>query len=257
MNRINQAFEKDRLLNVYFTAGYPGLNDTLPIARALEAGGADLIEIGLPFSDPIADGPTIQASSTQALKNGMNLKLLFDQLAQLRQHISIPVLLMGYINPLLQFGFERFCEKCHEVGVDGLIVPDLPMYEYEELYMEVFDRNDLYNVLLISPQTSEDRIRKIDAISKGFIYMVSSASITGAKNGISEEQIMYFQRVQAMNLNNKRMIGFGISDHETFEIACRHADGAIVGSAFINQLTKDSSEPAIRDFIHQLKFKRA
>lgn len=255
MNRIDQSFieKKNHLLNVYFTAGYPHLEDTLSIAKSLEEGGADLIEIGLPFSDPVADGPTIQESSTIALKNGMTLEVLFDQLQTLRNEVTVPVLLMGYVNPVLQFGFERFCQKCQEVGVDGLILPDLPMYEYEEMYKDVLEKYGLYNVFLITPQTSDERIQKIDALSKGFIYMVSSASITGAKSGISPLQIQYFKRVNAFGLKTRRMIGFGISDHETFSKACEYADGAIVGSAFIKQLERDSSAEAIHKFVTQLK----
>ncbi|MBR10905.1 MAG: tryptophan synthase subunit alpha [Rickettsiales bacterium] len=255
MNRIDQAFidKKDRLLNVYFTAGYPNLEDTLSIAKALDEGGADLIEIGLPFSDPVADGPTIQASSTIALDNGMTLKKLFDQLATLREHVSVPVLLMGYINPVLQYGFEAFCAKCAEVGIDGLILPDLPMYEYEEMYQSVLEKYGLYNVFLITPQTSEERIKKIDSLSKGFIYMVSSASTTGAKSGISTEQISYFQKINSMGLNNKRLIGFGISDNESFSKACEYADGAIIGSAFIKLLEEDSSPENIKNYIQQVK----
>ncbi|HCX23624.1 MAG: tryptophan synthase subunit alpha [Flammeovirgaceae bacterium] len=255
MNRIDQAFidKKDRLLNVYFTAGYPNLDDTLSIAKALDEGGADLIEIGLPFSDPVADGPTIQASSTVALDNGMTLKKLFDQLATLREHVSVPVLLMGYINPVLQYGFEAFCAKCAEVGIDGLILPDLPMYEYEEMYQSVLEKYGLYNVFLITPQTSEERIQKIDSLSKGFIYMVSSASTTGAKSGISTEQISYFQKINSMGLKNKRLIGFGISDNESFSKACEFADGAIIGSAFIKLLEENSSSENIKNYIQQVK----
>lgn len=255
MNRIDQSFidKKERLLNVYFTAGYPEVDDTLSIAKALDEGGADLIEIGLPFSDPVADGPTIQASSTKALENGMTLKKLFEQLKDLRKHVNAPVLLMGYINPVLQYGFEAFCAKCQEVGIDGLILPDLPMYEYEELYKDVLEKYGLYNVFLITPQTSEDRIRKIDEISKGFIYMVSSASTTGAKSGISTEQIAYFQKIKALELKNKRLIGFGISDNESFSKACEYADGAIIGSAFIKLLESDPSPEYIKAYIKQVK----
>lgn len=255
MNRIDQAFidKKEQLLNVYFTAGYPALGDTLSIAKNLEAGGADLLEIGIPFSDPVADGPTIQASSTTALESGMTLEVLFEQLQKLREEVSVPVLLMGYINPVLQFGFERFCQKCQEVSIDGLILPDLPMYEYEEMYKEILEKYGLYNVFLITPQTSDERIRKIDDLSKGFIYMVSSASITGAKSGISPLQIQYFQRIKALELKNKRLIGFGISNYETFLKACEYADGAIVGSAFIKQLEQDASAEGIRQFVKNLK----
>lgn len=255
MNRIDQAFidKKEQLLNVYFTAGFPNLEDTLSIAKALDAGGADLIEIGLPFSDPVADGPTIQESSTKALANGMTLNRLFEQLEDLRKEVSVPVLLMGYINPVLQYGFEKFCAKCAEVGIDGLILPDLPMYEYEELYKDVLEKYGLYNVFLITPQTSEERVQKIDELSKGFIYMVSSASTTGAKKGISTEQIDYFQKIQSMNLKNKRLIGFGISDNESFSKACQYADGAIIGSAFIKLLEEDSSAENIKNYIQGVK----
>ncbi|MEQ8472283.1 MAG: tryptophan synthase subunit alpha [Marinoscillum sp.] len=255
MNRIDQAFinKKNRLLNVYFTAGYPHLEDTLSIARALDESGADLIEIGLPFSDPVADGPTIQASSTAALANGMTLKKLFEQLKDLRNQVSVPVLLMGYVNPVLQYGFENFCAKCQEVGIDGLILPDLPMYEYEELYKDTLEKHGLYNVFLITPQTSEERIRKIDELSKGFIYMVSSASTTGAKTGISNDQISYFEKINGFKLRNKRLIGFGISDNESFSKACEYADGAIIGSAFIKLLEGDTSSVAIKNYIKQVK----
>ncbi|RED97462.1 tryptophan synthase subunit alpha [Marinoscillum furvescens] len=255
MNRIDQAFKEkgNQLLNVYFTAGYPALEDTLPIAKALNDGGVDLIEIGLPFSDPVADGPTIQESSTQALANGMTISRLFEQLQDLRPQVDVPVLLMGYINPVLQYGFERFCARCQEVGVDGLILPDLPMYEYEELYKDVLEKYGLYNVFLITPQTSDERIRKIDELSKGFIYMVSSASTTGAKSGITNEQIAYFERIKSLQLANKRLIGFGISNNESFEKACEFADGAIVGSAFIKQIANDSSAAAIQSFVKNIK----
>jgi len=255
MNRIDQAFidKKKDLLNVYFTAGYPNMNDTLEIAKSIEKGGADLIEIGIPFSDPVADGPTIQESSTRALESGMTLKLLFEQLKDLRKNVTLPVLLMGYINPVLQYGFESFCQKCQKVGVDGLILPDLPMYEYEEMYKDVLEKYGLYNVFLITPQTSEERIRKIDELSKGFIYMVSSASTTGAKSGISDEQIEYFERVKAMQLKNKLLIGFGISNHETFSKACSYADGAIIGSAFVKLVTEDASSENIQQYIQSVK----
>lgn len=259
MNRIDQAFEKQKkhLLNVYYTAGYPNLGDTLQVAKSLQAGGADLIEIGLPFSDPVADGPTIQESSTRALQNGMNLKLLFDQLSDLRNEVTVPVLLMGYINPVLQYGFEAFCKECQRVGIDGLILPDLPMYEYEELYQDMLEKYGLYNVFLITPQTSEERIRKIDELSKGFIYMVSSASTTGAKTGISAQQVDYFQRIRSMQLGNKLLIGFGISSHESFSKACEYADGAIVGSAFIKLLQEDASPENIRQYIQSIKNPKA
>ena len=255
MNRIDKIFEdRERdLLNVYFTAGYPETGDTLRIATALDQHGADLIEIGIPFSDPVADGPTIQESSETALANGMTLALLLEQLAGLRERVSVPVLLMGYINPVLQYGFENFCQKCQEVGIDGLILPDLPMYEYQTHYKALLARYGLYNIFLISPQTGEERIREIDDHSQGFIYMVSSAAITGAKSDISSTQEAYFQRVKDMNLKRNLLIGFGISSHETFSKACKYADGAIIGSAFIRQLANDSSESAIKNFITNIK----
>lgn len=255
MNRIDKVFseKKENLLNIYFTAGYPQLEDTKRIAAALDAGGVDLIEIGLPFSDPIADGPTIQESSEKALSNGMSLKVLFSQLKDIRQEVKVPILLMGYLNPILQFGLKEFCEHCQEVGIDGLIIPDLPMLEYKSEYKKVLDAHGLYNIFLISPQTEEKRIREIDDYSEGFIYMVSSASITGAKSSISDVQIDYFQRVRSMNLRKNLMIGFGISNHATFSKACEYSNGAIVGSAFIKQLTTDSSEKGIKTFITTLK----
>ncbi|NVJ64785.1 MAG: tryptophan synthase subunit alpha [Flavobacteriaceae bacterium] len=241
MNRIEKLFQAkpNRVLNVYFTAGYPKLDDTVSILKALEASGADLIEIGIPFSDPVADGPTIQASNDVALKNGMTLKLLMEQLKDIRSQVSVPIVLMGYINPIVQYGIERFCEDCAERGIDGLILPDLPMFEYMEVYKPMFEKSGLLNIFLITPQTSEARIKEIDNNSSGFIYMVSSASTTGAKTGISEEQEAYFKRVNAMGLKNPRLIGFGISNKETFDKACENANGAIIGSAFIKVLAQE------------------
>lgn len=237
-NRIIRLFEqkRERILSVYFTAGFPQLNDTVPVIHALQEAGADIVEIGIPYSDPVADGPTIQASNTKALKNGMNIHLLFEQLGNIRESVGIPLILMGYINPILQFGLENFCRKCEEVGVDGLILPDLPMAEYLDDYKAAFEKYGLKNVFLITPQTSESRIREIDNNTDGFIYMVSSASITGAKSDISEEQVAYFQRVGNMGLKNPRLIGFGISNRNTFDKACAYANGAIIGSAFIKVL---------------------
>lgn len=255
-NRIDSLFQdnKERILNVYFTAGYPKLQDTVTILKALQKGGADLIEIGLPYSDPVADGPTIQASNQQALNGGMTMKLLFEQLKEVRAEVSVPLVLMGYFNPVLQFGIERFCQKCAEVGVDGLILPDLPMYEYREFYQPIFYKYGLHNIFLISPQTSEERVREIDEHSSGFIYMVSSASITGAKKGITDDQICYFERIENMKLRNPRLIGFGISDKETFDLASRYANGAIIGSAFINLLTKSENlEKDIIQFVRSIK----
>src|SRR5690554_1985729 len=198
MNRIDKLFKEksNNILSIYFTAGYPKLNDTLPIVKAVEEAGADIIEIGVPYSDPVADGPTIQDSNKQALDNGMTMKLLFSQIQDMRKEINIPVILMGYLNPIIQFGMEAFCKKCKDVGVDGIIVPDLPMRQYLDEYKELFDAYDLRNTFLISPQTSEKRIREIDEFSDGFIYMVSSHSITGAKSGITQAQIDYFSAVK-------------------------------------------------------------
>ena len=209
MNRIQYLFntKKERVLSIYFTAGFPALEDTLPIMEAIQAGGADIIEIGVPYSDPIADGPTIQDSNLIALENGMSLKKLFDQLKGFRAKIHLPVVLMGYLNPIMQYGMEDFCKKCKEVGVDGLILPDLPMQQYQDEFKELFEGYGLFNTFLISPQTSEKRIPQIHQNSNGFIYMVSPHSITGARTGISEEQIAYFERVKAMNLKNPGLIG--------------------------------------------------
>ena len=256
MNRIHYLFntKQDRVLSIYFTAGFPKLEDTIPVMEAIEAGGADIIEIGIPYSDPIADGPTIQDSNMIALENGMSMKKLFEQLKGFRARVHLPVVLMGYLNPIIQFGMEEFCKKCKEVGVDGLIVPDLPMQQYLDEYKSLFDSYGLVNTFLISPQTSEKRIREIDENTDGFIYMVSSHSITGAKADISEEQIAYFERVQAMNLKNPRLIGFGISDAQTFTTASQYSNGAIIGSAFIKKI-KDSQNLSqdIQDYLRAVK----
>ncbi len=254
MNRIDQTFkEKKDILNVYFTAGYPNLDDTIRMASVLEKAGADMLEIGMPFSDPVADGPTIQDSSQKALENGMTIVKLFEQLVTLRDHVSIPVLLMGYVNPIIQFGMDRFCDKCAEVGVDGVIIPDLPMQEYLEFYRETFKEKGIHNIFLISPNTSEERIRLIDKESNGFIYVVSSSSITGAKKGIQKGQLEYYQRIQSMNLKNPQLIGFGISNKETFDTVCIYSNGAIIGSAFIRQLNEDASEEAVVEFVKEIK----
>lgn len=256
MNRIDKLFKEksNNILSIYFTAGYPKLNDTLPIMKAVEEAGADIIEIGVPYSDPVADGPTIQESNKQALDNGMTMKLLFSQIQDMRKEIDIPVILMGYLNPIIQFGMEAFCKKCKEVGVDGIIVPDLPMRQYLDEYKELFDGYDLRNTFLISPQTSEKRIREIDEFSDGFIYMVSSHSITGAKSGITQAQIDYFSAVKQMNLKNPRLIGFGISDHDSFAKASSYSNGAIIGSAFIKVLERaDNLTEDIKNYIRGIK----
>jgi tryptophan synthase alpha chain len=240
---------------VYFTAGFPNLNDTVPVLRGLQAAGVDLIEIGMPYSDPVADGETIQQSNGKSLGNGMSLKTLFTQLANCRQEgITVPILLMGYINPVLQFGVENFCRKCQEVGVDGVILPDLPLDLFLAEYADTFREYGILNVHLITPQTSESRIRLIDEESEGFIYMVSSASITGSIKGVSDTMETYFKRIQAMNLRNPRLIGFGINNHETFDMASQYANGAIVGSAFIRHLDEQGTSPdSIRAFVQTIR----
>lgn len=251
MNRINQLFQdkNNNILSIYYTAGYPNLGDTLTIARALEAAGADMLEIGFPYSDPVADGPVIQASSKKALDNGMNLNILFEQLKDLRKFLKIPVLLMGYVNPLLQYGVENFCKACAEVGVDGLIVPDLPMVEYEEFYKDTFQQYGISNVFLITPQTTAERIHKIDALTNGFIYMVSSSATTGTNLSLSQVTEDYFSRVASMKLKNPAMIGFGISDQPSFDKACQYANGAIIGTAFVRAIENGDLEDNIKDFM--------
>ncbi|PCH65057.1 MAG: tryptophan synthase subunit alpha [Bacteroidetes bacterium] len=255
-NRINKLFvEKNRrILSIYFTAGYPKLDTTAEIISELEEVGVDLIEIGMPFSDPLADGPTIQDSSQVALNNGMSITLLFDQLKEIRNSIQIPLILMGYLNPILQYGIQDFCEKCSVIGIDGLIIPDMPLDFYTNDYKDIFEKHDLKNILLITPQTSEERIREIDSNSNGFIYAVSSYSITGAKTGISEEQIEYLNRIRSYNLKNPIVVGFGISDKESFTKVTEHADGAVIGSAFIKAISNGEDLPsAIKNFISSIK----
>ena len=253
MNRINKKLQEEgKLLSIYFTAGYPNLNDTIDIILKLQESGVDMIEIGLPFSDPLADGPTIQESSTQAIKNGMNTDLLFMQLEGIRDKVSIPLIIMGYFNPILQFGVEKFCKKCNEVGIDGLIIPDLPIDYYEENYKEIFERHKLYNMFLIAPQTSDKRIQKIDSISDGFIYMVSSSSITGSKDSFSAKQLEYFDRIEKMNLKTPRITGFGVGNKETFNAAVNYSKGAIIGSAFIKNIESKGVD-SIKDFISSIR----
>jgi tryptophan synthase alpha chain len=257
MNRITALFERQPTgnLNVYFTAGYPQLNDTRRVLSALEEAGVDLVEIGMPYSDPVADGETIQQSNQQALENGMTVRLLFEQLDGMRADgITVPVLLMGYVNPVIQFGVEAFCERCAQVGVDGLILPDMPMDVYLREYKAIFEKHGLLNIFLVTPQTSEARIRQIDSLSEGFIYTVSSASVTGSEAGVSDNMEVYFDRINGMNLRNPRMIGFGIKDRATFDKACHYAHGAIIGSAFIRILQDNKAfEPEIKDFIGSIK----
>ncbi|AUP81672.1 tryptophan synthase subunit alpha [Flavivirga eckloniae] len=240
MNRINNKLQEDKkLLSIYFTAGYPSINDTVSIIQDLEKNGVDMIEIGLPFSDPLADGPTIQASSTQALKNGMTSEILFNQLKDIRQSVNIPLIIMGYFNPIYQYGVEAFCKRCQEIGIDGLIIPDLPVDVYHEKYQTIFETYGLINVFLITPQTSDERIGYIDSISNGFIYMVSSASTTGAQEGFGDEQTQYFERIGNMDLKNPQIVGFGISNNQTFTQATQYAKGAIIGSAFVKHVTNE------------------
>ncbi len=261
MNRITQLFQNHKdtgssqgLLNVYYTAGFPSLNDTLDILIALENSGADLVEIGMPYSDPVADGETIQMSNDRSLENGMSVKLLFEQLATMREQVTVPVLLMGYINPVLQYGIEAFCKKCAEIGVDGLILPDMPMDVYLKEYKSIFDLHGILNIFLVTPQTSEQRIRQIDAISEGFIYTVSSASVTGSKSGVSDNMEAYFERLNGMKLQNPRLIGFGIKDHATYSMASKYAEGAIIGSAFIRVLADATDlQRDIKYYIKQVK----
>ena len=256
MNRIQQLFQQKQkdVCNIYFTAGFPNLNDTETIILTLEKAGADLIEIGMPYSDPLADGPTIQQSGSVALKNGMTLPLLFEQIKSVREKTEIPLVMMGYYNQVMQFGDEAFLKKCKEVGVDGLILPDLPPQVYETQYQDLFKENNLNHVFLITPQTTDERIKYLDSLSTGFLYMVSDASITGKQKGISPEQIAYFEKIQTMNLQNPRLIGFGISDYETFSTACQYANGAIIGSAFIRTLEKSNDlEMTIIEFIDAVK----
>lgn len=256
MNRIKNLFANKgdkRILSIYYTAGYPTLDCTLDIAEALENAGADFLEIGFPYSDPVADGPIIQHSSEVALRNGMTLDVLFDQLKDLRKRVNIPVLLMGYVNPVLQYGVENFCKACAAVGVDGVIVPDLPMYEYEANYQTVFGAYGVSNIFLVTPQTSEERIRKIDSLSTGFIYLLSSSATTGKDLAVSETSENYFSRIRAMDLDNPTVIGFGIANHDAFVHATDHADGAIVGSAFVRLLDDADYHGKIEPFIHQLK----
>ncbi|GAB3285260.1 tryptophan synthase subunit alpha [Larkinella harenae] len=257
MNRISALFQSksEQILNVYFTAGFPQLNDTVSILESLQKAGVDIIEIGMPYSDPVADGETIQQSNQKALMNGMSLRVLFEQLKGIREKVQVPILLMGYLNPVVQFGIEAFCQQCAEVGVDGIIVPDLPIDVYERDYKEIFDRYSLLNIFLITPQTSESRIQQIDQLSDGFIYMVSSASTTGSQKGITDEMKAYFSRIQKMNIKNPRLIGFGIQDNATFLTASQYANGAIIGSAFVRLLEQkqENKAAAIADFIKSIR----
>lgn len=253
MKKLNQLFqEKENLLSIFFTAGYPNLNDTTKIISELSNNKVDFIEVGLPYSDPLADGPTIQESSQVALQNGMNLDIVFEQLKSIKETNTTPLVLMGYLNQVLKYGEDKFCKACLDCGIETLILPDLPMIEYENHYQQLFKKYGLTNVFLITPHTSEERIRKIDALTDAFIYVVASASITGAKGEISNQQIAYFERIKALNLKSNLIIGFGISDNETFKTACKYASGAIIGSAFIKHLSKFGSD-SVTNFISPIK----
>ena len=256
MNRLQGLFSSKQtgILSIYFTAGYPKLDDTVPVLQLLEKSGVDFVEIGMPFSDPVADGPTIQHSSEVALENGMTVALLFEQLKDIRKTVSLPLLLMGYINPVLQYGMEAFCAKCEEIGIDGVILPDMPMQVYLEEYKDYFERHGLTNIFLITPQSSDERVQWIDAHSHGFVYMVSSFSTTGSSGRFGEQQLAYFQRIKNLSLRNATVIGFGISDSTNFKTACQYAQGAIIGSAFVKML--GGSQDLARDipaFVSKLR----
>ena len=246
MNRIDQLFASNNknLLSVYFTAGFPHLNDTVEVIKALDAAGVDMVELGMPFSDPMADGPVIQHSSQVALENGISQRLLFEQLAGIRRLTDMPLVLMGYINPVLQFGFEHLCQKAVEVGIDGFIIPDVPLDIYQKEFAPIVQKYDLRFVLLVTPETPEARVREIDAASSGFVYLVSSASTTGEQKDFNAQKQAYFQRIEAMNLRNPLMVGFGVSNKETFEVAAAHTRGCIVGSAFVKLLEQSPTPQA-------------
>jgi tryptophan synthase alpha chain len=256
MNRLDELFNRKnkRVLNVYCTAGFPFFDSTMEVMRALQDNGADLIELGMPYSDPLADGPVIQSSSSQAIANGMTIYKLFEVLKGFRQEINVPVVLMGYMNPVLQFGFEKFCASCAAVGIDGLILPDLPIFEFENEYASIIKKHGLRFIFLVTPETSEERIRKLDSLSTGFLYAVSSSSTTGNERNM-EQQISYFRKLKEMKLNNPVLVGFGIKNKQTFDTACAYANGAIIGTAYIRAVEKartstESIESITKDFIH-------
>lgn len=254
MSRIKTLFsrKKERVLNVYCTAGYPSLESTLEVILTLEASGADLIELGMPYSDPLADGPVIQASSSRALQNGMSIAVLFEQLKSLRSKTQIPVILMGYMNPVIQYGFQKFCEEAAAVGVDGLILPDLPEYEYETMYGEMIKKTGLDFIFLITPETSTDRIKKLDSLSSGFLYAVSSSATTGNEKDF-DQVAKYLQRLKDMQLQNPVLVGFGIKDKATFDTACKYANGAIIGSAYIKALEQPGDIQSLtQKFLNQV-----
>ena len=251
MDRLENLFAKKgkNILSVYFTAGFPTKDSTVEVIKSLAAAGVDMIEIGVPFSDPMADGPVIQHSSQCALNNGMTQKLLFEQLKNIRQVADIPLLLMGYLNTAMQFGFENYCREAAAVGVDGFIIPDIPLEEYESHYKPIAERYGLKFVLLVTPETDEERVRRIDAISTGFVYLVSSASTTGAQRSFNDEKQAYFKRIADMKLKNPTLVGFGVSNKATFDAACQYSRGAIVGSAFVKALDE---EPTVNEAVARL-----
>jgi len=253
MNKLTSLFKtkQQNLCSVFFTAGFPKLNDTETIIKSLENSRVDFIEVGLPYSDPLADGPTIQHSSSVALANGINLDLIFNQLETIKDSVKVPLVLMGYLNQVLKYGETKFCQKCKDCGIETVIIPDLPMIEYESHYKDLFAGYNISNVFLITPQTSEERIRKIDEMSNAFIYVVASSSITGAKGEISEKQIAYFKRIKQMNLKSTLIAGFGISNKSTFNTACEFMNGAIIGSAFINFLQEKGTN-SIAEFVSDI-----
>ena len=252
-NRITELFDKKdkSVLNIYFTAGYPNIDDTVTIINKLEESGCDLVEVGIPYSDPLADGPTIQNSGTIALNNGFTLKLLFEQIKEARKTAKIPIILMGYVNQMMQYGVEEFIKRCSEVGVDGLIIPDLPPKVFETEYRDIFKDSNLSFTFLVTPQTEDERIIMLDNLSTGFLYIVSSASLTGAKMGISQEQIAYFKRLESLSIKSPKLIGFGISDRDSFETASKYGNGAIIGSAFIKMLGRDGVS-GIESFVESI-----
>lgn len=256
-NRFDKLFNarQHNLLSIYFCAGSPTLEGTAQVIRTLASEGVDMIEIGIPFSDPMADGIVIQEAATKALRNGMSLRVLFEQLKDIRKDVQIPLLLMGYLNPILQYGFENFCRMCQQCGIDGVIIPDLPFSEYKALYKETTQRYNIKIIMLITPETSEERIHEIDKHTDGFIYMVSSASTTYAQKNFDGYKQDYFKRIDAMNLRNKRMIGFGISNNQTYTTACEHASGVIIGSLFVDLLNKakGNAQAAIRKLKEALR----
>ena len=256
-NRLNELFQKKKkeIINVYCTAGFPEKDSTLEVMRALQEAGADIIELGIPYSDPLADGPVIQASSSRALRNGMSIPLLLQQLKDFRREISIPVVLMGYLNPVLQYGFEKFCRDAAEVGIDALILPDLPMYEFEKEYRAVVERYGLQFIFLVTPETPAERIKKLDALSSGFIYAVSSSSTTGGNQDFSSAET-YLKRLKELQLKNPFLVGFGIRDRKSFETACRYAPGAIIGTAYIQAIEQAGDiRSATTTFLNKIKTK--